>query len=217
MSYLGQAALKNSELKVFNVTSSTSATHTLSWNAPNEQSLFITINGVKQQEDAYSIAGTPTTITLTDALVATDKMEVVGVLDIGNTNVVGDNTVSTAKLGDNAVTTAKLGDTSVTAAKLGALAVTNAKMADDAVGVAELSATGTASATTYLRGDKAWSTVPPGAPTGTSDEKIFFNNETQVDYSYSIPASTNSLSAGPITVATGVTVTVPIGSVWVIV
>ena len=108
-------------------------------------------------------------------------------------------------------------DLQIKTADIDALAVTNAKVADDAVGVAELSATGTASATTYLRGDNAWSTVPPGAPTGTSDEKIFFNNETQVDYSYSIPASTNSLSAGPITVATGVTVTVPIGSVWVIV
>ena len=83
MSYIGQAALKNSELKRFDVTSSTSATHVLSWTAPNEQSLFITINGVKQQDDAYSIAGSPTTITLTDALVATDKMEVIGVLDIG--------------------------------------------------------------------------------------------------------------------------------------
>ena len=98
MSYIGQAELKNSTLKVFNVTSSTSATHTLSWNAPNEQSLFITINGVKQQEDAYSIAGTPTVITLTDALVAADKMEVVGVLDIGQTTTVGDNTISLAKL-----------------------------------------------------------------------------------------------------------------------
>ena len=98
MSYLGSAELKNSELKVFNVTSSTSATHTLSWNAPNEQSLFVTINGVKQQEDAYSIAGTPTVVTLTDALVATDKMEVVGVLDIGTTTTVGDNTISLAKL-----------------------------------------------------------------------------------------------------------------------
>lgn len=38
-------------------------------------------------------------------------------------------------------------------------AVTNAKMADSAVGVAELSATGTASATTYLRGDNTWATV----------------------------------------------------------
>jgi len=65
MSYIGQAALKNSELKRFDVTSSTSATHVLSWTAPNEQSLWITINGVKQQDDAYSIAGTPTTITRT--------------------------------------------------------------------------------------------------------------------------------------------------------
>jgi len=216
MSYLGQAALKNSELKVFNVTSSTSATHTLSWNAPNEQSLFITINGVKQQEDAYSIAGTPTTITLTDALVATDKMEVVGVLDIGNTNVVGDNTVSTAKLGDNAVTTAKLGDTSVTAAKLGALAVTNAKMADDAVGVAELSATGTASATTYLRGDNAWGAVVT-SPVGAGTDKVFFENEMTVDTNYTVTANNNAMSAGIVTVASGVTVTLTGTSVWTIV
>ena len=34
--------------------------------------------------------------------------------------------------------------------------VDNGTMADDAVGVAELSATGTASSSTYLRGDNAW-------------------------------------------------------------
>ena len=32
-------------------------------------------------------------------------------------------------------------------------------MADDAVGVAELSATGTASNTTFLRGDNTWVTI----------------------------------------------------------
>ena len=159
MSYLGQAALKNSELKVFNVTSSTSATHTLSWTAPNEQSLFVTINGVKQQEDAYSIAGSPTVITLTDALVATDKMEVVGVLDIGVITTVGDAAISANKLGNDAVTTVKIATNAVTNAKIATNAVTNAKMADDSVGVAELSATGTASATTYLRGDNAWGTI----------------------------------------------------------
>ena len=47
------------------------------------------------------------------------------------------------------------------------LAVTNAKMADDAVGVDELSATGTASATTFLRGDNAWQT-PAGTGADTS-------------------------------------------------
>lgn len=36
-------------------------------------------------------------------------------------------------------------------------AVDNAAVADDAIGIAELSATGTASATTYLRGDNTWS------------------------------------------------------------
>jgi hypothetical protein len=37
--------------------------------------------------------------------------------------------------------------------------VTNAKMADDAIAVANLSATGTASAATYLRGDNSWAAV----------------------------------------------------------
>ena len=196
MSYIGQAELKNSELKRFAVTSSTSATHTLSWTAPNEQSLFVTINGVKQQEDAYSISGSPTVVTLTSALVATDKMEVVGVLDIGQITIVGDNTISTAKLGDNSVT--------------------NAKVADDAVGVDELSATGTASATTYLRGDNAWSTVSV-PPDGGGTDKIFYENEQTVDSNYTVTANNNAMSAGIVTVASGITVTLTGTSVWSIV
>ena len=122
MSYIGQAALKNSELKVFNVTSSTSATHVLSWTAATEQSLFVTINGVKQQDDAYSIAGSPTTITLTDALVATDKMEVVGILDIGVITTVGDNSISSNKLANNAVTTGKILDGTIVNSDISAAA-----------------------------------------------------------------------------------------------
>ena len=145
MSYIGQAALKNSELKRFDVTSSTSATHVLSWTAPNEQSLWITINGVKQQDDAYSIAGSPTTITLTDALVATDKMEVIGIVDIGVITVVGDNSVSSNKLADNAVTTGKILDGTIVAGDLANLAVTDAKLATgiDAVKLADGSVTNT--------------------------------------------------------------------------
>ena len=37
--------------------------------------------------------------------------------------------------------------------------VDNGTMADDAIGVAELSATGTASSSTFLRGDNAWATA----------------------------------------------------------
>jgi len=40
--------------------------------------------------------------------------------------------------------------------------IDNGAMADDAIGVAELSATGTASATTFLRGDNAWAAAGGG-------------------------------------------------------
>ena len=40
--------------------------------------------------------------------------------------------------------------------------VDNGTMADDAIGVAELSATGTASSSTFLRGDNSWAAVTSG-------------------------------------------------------
>ncbi len=52
-------------------------------------------------------------------------------------------------------------DGTVDADALATNAVANAKVADDAVGVAELSATGTASSSTFLRGDNAWA-APAG-------------------------------------------------------
>jgi hypothetical protein len=48
----------------------------------------------------------------------------------------------------------------ITTAKLADNAITNAKVADDAIGLAELSATGTPSSTTYLRGDNTWAALP---------------------------------------------------------
>ena len=151
MPYMGKSVdNKSSEIRRFDVTSSTSATHTLSWTAPSEQSLIVTINGVKQHEDAYSVSGT--TLTLTSALVATDKLEVIGINDIGSTITPGPGSVNESQLGSDSVSTIKLQDN----------AVTNAKMADDAVGLAELSATGTPSSSTFLRGDNAWASAAAG-------------------------------------------------------
>ena len=189
MSYLGKVALKASDIRRLNVTSSTSATHTLSWTPPNEQSLIITINGVKQQNN-YSISGV--TLTLDTALTATDEMEVIGINDIGTTNVPGSGVITNdmvspsaaiaqSKLATLAIDTAELADDAVTADKLAnsinteiaanTAKVTNAThtgdvtgataltIANDAVDIAMLSATGTASATTFLRGDNAWSGI----------------------------------------------------------
>ena len=193
MSYLGRVTNKPSDIRVFDVTSSTSATHTLTWTAPNEQSLIVTINGVKQHEDAYSVSGT--TLTLTDALVATDKLEVIGINDIGTTitpaqnSITNDMVSSTAaiaqsKLATLAIDTSEIADDAVTADKLAnsinteiaanTAKVTNAThtgdvtgataltIAVDAVDIAMLSATGTASSSTFLRGDNAWASAAAG-------------------------------------------------------
>lgn len=55
-----------------------------------------------------------------------------------------------------------------------------------------------------------------GGATGGGTDAVFYNNGKTVTTSYSIPSGQNSLSTGPITVNSGVTVTVPSGSRWVV-
>jgi hypothetical protein len=51
----------------------------------------------------------------------------------------------------------------------------------------------------------------------TITSKPFFENGRTVTSSYSISADSNAMSAGPITIQAGVTVSIPNGSAWVIV
>ena len=168
MSYLGAVEQKSSDIRRINVTSSTSATHTLTWVAPSEQSLIVTINGIKQQNN-YTVSGT--TLTLDTALVATDAMEVVGILDIGETNIPADNSITTDMIQDDVVTADKLANSINTEIAANTAKVTNAThtgdvtgataltIATDAVDIPMLSATGTADATTFLRGDNSWTAI----------------------------------------------------------
>ena len=57
------------------------------------------------------------------------------------------------------VTAADIPDDSITAAKIVDGVITAADIGDDAVGISELSATGTASNSTFLRGDNSWQVV----------------------------------------------------------
>lgn len=59
-----------------------------------------------------------------------------------------------------------------------------------------------------------------GMPTGTTGDKIFFLNSQVVTADYTLPVTPlakNSVTAGPVTIATGVIVTVPPGQSWAIV
>lgn len=52
---------------------------------------------------------------------------------------------------------------------------------------------------------------------GANGNQIFFENDTNVTASYTITSGKNAMTAGPITVNSGVVVTVPTGSSWTIV
>ena len=62
----------------------------------------------------------------------------------------------------------------------------------------------------------AWGQLGGGA-TGGGTDQVFIQNGQTVTTDYTITTSNNAGTFGPITVATGVTVTVPTGSVWSIV
>jgi hypothetical protein len=70
----------------------------------------------------------------------------------GVLNIPADGTVTLAKMAVNSIDSDQYVDASID----------NAHLADDAVGVAELSATGTASSSTFLRGDNAWAAAGGG-------------------------------------------------------
>ena len=56
-----------------------------------------------------------------------------------------------------------------------------------------------------------------GGATGGGSDEVFYENDQAVTTNYSISASHNAMSAGPITVNNGITVTVPSGVRWVVV
>jgi hypothetical protein len=61
----------------------------------------------------------------------------------------------------------------------------------------------------------AWSSLGGGATGGGSDT-VFIQNSKVITTSYSIPSTQNAMSTGPLTINSGVTVTVPSGSKWVV-
>ena len=157
---------------------------------------------------------------------------------------VADDAITTAKIADGAVTSAKLADTAVTPGSYTASAITvdqegRITAASSGSFIAKTSATGSGqlpSGTTAQRDGSpsagmirynsttasfegygtAWGSIGGGAA-GAGGDEVFYENEKNVTTSYSITTNENAMSAGPVTVDSGATVTIPSGSTWVIV
>ena len=184
--------------------------------------ILANINGVMQEPDDTGTNGfkvTSSNIVFSSAPASSDTFWAVYQgqnVDIGTPS---DNVVDTAHIKNNAVT--------------------NVKMADDAIGLDELSATGTPGSGNFLRGDNAWAAVD-GLPSQSGNSGKFLTtdatdaswatldtdaNETTkglyehahtIAANYSISSGNNAMSAGPVTINSNVSVTVPSGSTWVI-
>jgi len=85
---------------------------------------------------------------------------------IDTIHIAGDQ-ITSALIADDQIDSEHYVDGSIDSVHIAASNITNALMADDAIGLAELSATGTAGTTTFLRGDNTWS-VPIGGVTSVN-------------------------------------------------
>ena len=195
--------------------------------------VLVAINGVVQQPDdtgtnGFKVSGSNIVFSSPPASGDTFWAVYQGQnVDIGTPS---DDVVDTAHIKDNAITAAKIADGAILAADIGA----------DAVGLSELSATGTASSSTFLRGDNSWVAVDAlPAQSGNAGKFLTTNASTAswavldtdantttkglyehahtISANYSITSGNNAITAGPITINTGIAVTVPTGSAWVIV
>jgi len=140
MSYIGNTLPANFQslpaVQRFNGDGS-DTTFTLAAQIANDQSILVSVDGVTQDSNAYSVSGT--TLTFTSAPSAgTGNIFVNTISPVGSTLVPPDGSVTTAKLVDGSVSTAKLVDGSVSTAKLVDGSVSTAKLVDGSVSTAKL-------------------------------------------------------------------------------
>jgi len=133
---------------------------------------------------------------------------------------IADDSINSEHYADGSIDTAHIADDQVTLAKMAGLARGKIIYGDSSGNPAALTV---GSANYVLKSDGtdvSWGEVAAGA-TGASTDKIFWENGTTVTTNYTIGttfgAACNALSAGPITINNGVTVTVDAGDTWTIV
>jgi len=108
--------------------------------------------------------------------------------------------VTAADIPDNSITAAKILDGVITAADIGANAVNTSELVDDAVTTAKV-------VDGAITAAKIDSGVELGGPSlGTSS--VIRTNAQTISENITIPSTSNGMSAGPITIADGYTVTV---------
>ncbi len=222
MPYLGQVPLTGNYNKLDSITgtfNSSNTTFNLTANSVAMEpvvapALLVSLNGVLQQPNTdYTISGS--TVTFTTAPASTDECFI--------TIMGGETGIGTPS--DGTVTAAKIAAGAVDSSNIASGAVDLAHMSSESVDEDNLYISNAGSNDQFLQkqsgnsGGLTWATPSGGGATGggTPTEQIFLETETTIDQTYTISSGYNASTAGPVTIASGVTVTIPSGSVWVII
>ena len=134
---------------------------------------------------------------------------------------IADDAINSEHYTDGSIDTAHIADDQVTLAKMAGLARGKIIYGDSSGNPAAL-AVGSANRVLTSDGtDISWADAAGGGAVGGSTDKIFMENGQTVTTNYTIGtefgAACNALSAGPITINSGVTVTIDSGDYWTIV
>ena len=141
------------------------------------------------------------------ALAPNAGMVVTGIATFNNAVSVGNSVTATAFYGDG---------TNLTGVDASTLKFGGATKAQaNAAGVV---VTGILTATSFKGDGSQLSNLPASAPVGgSSSNKVFFENDKVVSVNYQITSTKNAMTAGPISINSGIGVTVPSGCSWTIV
>lgn len=85
------------------------------------------------------------------------------------------------------------------------------------ISVSSISATGTANSTTFLRGDGSWANVATSGGGGGAAANVFYVSSNTLSQNYTLATGNNAITAGPLTIATGISLNVASGARLVVV
>jgi len=206
----------NGTLTTFNLTRSINGVNQAFFPV-SDQSLLVSLGGVIQQPDSSGSMGFTTNgsqITFAVAPLANTKCFIVSYGHVIDTNRPGDQSVTSEKIKPPGPTWDSAGSLSISGTGyIDIPAGTTAQRPGSAnTGMLRFN-------TNFNRYEgydgSNWGQL--GGAGGSAGDGVFYENDTNVTASYTISTNKNAMSAGPITINNGVTVTVPTGSVWTVV
>ena len=136
--------------------------------------------------------------------------------DLIDETKLADNSIDSEHYNDGSIDTAHIADDQVTLAKMAGLARGKIIYGDSSGNPAALTVGSNGQTLVSDGTDISWGEAAAGATGGGSD-KVFWENSNTVTTNYTITNNYNAGSFGPVTINSGVTVTIGSGEYWTIV